>query len=169
MADLNAHEHEHVAAQRMPLAGVRSRKTLRPRTFLIALLSGLCLLGLTSVSGHADPPLATNCSPNVFARGGAGTQGALGAVWMYARADGAVCGYGVVGDAARDGRCAHMALRWKHVNGRYYYDTGLWTCGYDTMSEKAWGWRNPTRYRSVDILVWRDGFARSERRVFTFR
>ncbi len=167
MADLN--EHEHVTTRRMPVEGKLPRQTLRPRTFLIALLSGLCLLAVTPVIAHADPPLAPNCSSKLLATGAASTHGAWGGALIYRRADGAICGYGIVRDSAGDGRCAHTALRWKHVNGRNYYDTGLWTCGTNSTNFKTWGWRNPTHYRSVDLLVWRDGSAASARRVLTLR
>jgi hypothetical protein len=172
MTDPNPHADRHGGRRRAPGANAPSRGGARARKLVAALLGGACLAPIVPGAAHADPPLAPSCTAPRFAAVALDTKavGAGGLAFMYRRAaDGAVCGAATVTDTLADGRCAHVALRWKHVNGRYYVDGGLWICGVHNSARLAYGWRNPTKYRSVDMLVWRDGTQPRVTRLHTFR
>ena len=125
------------------------RKNRTRRTLLLTAISVL-------VMSLFDP--AAEASSHVYVEPtGVSVPGAYGEVTIYKASDGGLYGYGYVEDTEPDGRCAHVRLRWRHWNGEYYYDSGLWKCGAGTWTTKTWGARNPNSYWEIAMQVWRDG------------
>lgn len=137
---------------------ITSRATLRVLSLILASIALALSLGTPSFAGGLQATASSSDScPLTKAMGRDSTGGAFAEACTYTASNG---GFGVevhVRDDKADGKCAHAALRWLHDNGNYYYDYGMYVCGYGA---EAWYWpdpRNQTYYQRVDLEVFVDG------------